>query len=290
MALAHDYATAGPLTDLTPVDAATLAGVPADPVEICRLVPGLVIHPLATEGLGLPGERFDENQLRPAASIVRAALRADPRPVDQPREAAGRVVGTCRHFAVLACALLRYRGIPARARCGFGSYFQPGLSLDHWITEYWDSADGRWVRVDVQHLPESFVARPQDLRPGEFLTGGEAWLACRAGTADPATFGVYGTENFGPAEIRGNVIRDLAALNKTEMLPWDEWGRMSASYRGETGADYDALMDVVAQACAAADKSGADEAGLAKPGLAKPGLTGLRLTPTPVPIWRCRRS
>jgi hypothetical protein len=222
-------------------------------VEICRLVPGLVVHPLATDGLGLAPERFDENQLRPAASIVAAALQADPRPLDQPRPAISRVVGTCRHFAVLGCALLRYRGIAARARCGFGTYFQPGQALDHWITEYWHSGDRRWVRVDTEHLEHSFVARPGDLQPGEFLTGGEAWAAHRAGTADAATFGVYATENFGPAEIRGNVIRDLAALNKTEMLPWDEWGRMTASYRGETGAEYDALMDTVAAVCGAAD-------------------------------------
>ena len=70
------------------------------------------------------------------------------------------------------------------------------------------------------------------------------------------------------------MIRDLAALNKTEMLPWDEWGRMSASYRGETGADYDALMDVVAQACAAADKSGADEAGAGEAGAGEAGADG----------------
>ncbi len=25
-----------------------------------------------------------------------------------------------------------------------------------------------------------------------------------------------------PAEISGNTVRDLAALNKVEMLPWDE--------------------------------------------------------------------
>ncbi|MFI6076422.1 hypothetical protein ACIA5C_33260 [Actinoplanes sp. NPDC051343] len=54
---------------------------------------------------------------------------------------------------------------------------------------------------------------------------------------------MWGTENFGPAEIRGNAIRDLASLNKLETLPWDEWGRMEASYQGETGADYDELMD-----------------------------------------------
>ena len=37
------------------------------------------------------------------------------------------------------------------------------------------------------------------------------------------------------------------------MLPWDEWGRMTASYQGETGADYDALMDKIAAVCAADD-------------------------------------
>ncbi len=55
------------------------------------------------------------------------------------------------------------------------------------------------------------------------------------------------------AEIRGNAIRDLAALNKVEMLPWDEWGPMRASYDGTTGADLDELIDEVAEACASDD-------------------------------------
>jgi hypothetical protein len=61
---------------------------------------------------------------------------------------------------------------------------------------------------------------------------------------------VYGTGNWGPAEIRGNAVKDLAALNKVEMLPWDEWGRMDASYQGQTGADYDELIDAIAKVCA----------------------------------------
>jgi hypothetical protein len=142
------------------------------------------------------------------------------------------------------------RGIAARARCGFGMYFRPGLSLDHWITEYWHEAAGRWVRVDTQHLEHSFVSHPEDLAPGEFLTGGEAWTGYRHGGIDAAAFGVAGTGNFGPAEISGNTIRDLAALNKVEMLPWDEWGRMTAAYAGQTGPDYDELIDEVAAACA----------------------------------------
>jgi len=176
-----------------------------------------------------------------------------------PREPRRRVIGTCRHFAVMSCALLRHRCIAARARCGFATYFQPGLGLDHWITEYWHDGDSRWVRIDSEVLDQSVVANPQDLGFREFLTGGEAWVAYREGHIDAAHFGVCGTENWGPGEIRGNAIRDLAALNKVEMLPWDEWGRMDASYKGETGADYDELLDTIAAVCASEDPSAVAE-------------------------------
>ena len=39
------------------------------------------------------------------------------------------------------------------------------------------------------------------------------------------------------------------------MLPWDEWGRMDASYKGQTGADYDELLDTIADVCAGDDPS-----------------------------------
>jgi hypothetical protein len=39
------------------------------------------------------------------------------------------------------------------------------------------------------------------------------------------------------------------------MLPWEEWGRMDASYQRQTGADYDQLMDTIAVVCAADDPS-----------------------------------
>ena len=126
------------------------------------------------------------------------------------------MVGTCRHFAVLACALLRYRGIPARVRCGFATYLQPGQGLDHWIAEYWAAAGAGWVRIEAEILGQSIVQRPHDLQPGEFLTGGEAWSAYRRREIDAAVFGVYATENWGPAEIRGSAVKDLAALNKVE--------------------------------------------------------------------------
>jgi Transglutaminase-like superfamily len=243
-----DYAVAGPLTDVDPV---SWTVTPADPVAVCWPVHELVIQPDQAGRAGLPGERFAENQVRPAARLLEILTGLDPAPVDVPRPPASRVVGTCRHFAVLACAFLRERGFAARVRCGFSTYFQPGQGLDHWIVEY--DRDGRWVRLDPELLGGSVLDRPDELRPGQFLSGGEAWVAHREGRIDASTFGVYGTDNWGPAEIRGNAVKDLAALNKVEMLPWDEWGRMTASYEGRTGADYDRLIDTVAAVCAGDD-------------------------------------
>lgn len=245
-----DYRAPGSLTSLEAIDSTVVGALGSGPVEICSPVPSLVVQPSDAEALGLGTERFATNQIRSAAKLVEALLALKPAALSQPRPPELRVVGTCRHFAVLSCALLRHEGVPSRVRCGFATYFQPGQGLDHWITEYWDATDRRWVRIDSEVLGGDVVDHPEDLRPGEFLSGGEAWTAYRNGDIDASTFGVYGTGNWGPAEIRGNVVKDLAALNKVEMLPWDEWGRMTAAYAGQTGPDYDELLDTVAIACA----------------------------------------
>jgi transglutaminase-like putative cysteine protease len=111
--------------------------------------------------------------------LIDALLALDPAPLAVAREPARRVIGTCRHFAVLSCALLRYRGIAARVRCGFATYFQAGQGLDHWITEYWHRDERRWVRIDSEILGQPVLPAPDDLRVGEFLSGGEAWTAGR---------------------------------------------------------------------------------------------------------------
>ncbi|MFC3452102.1 transglutaminase-like domain-containing protein [Amycolatopsis speibonae] len=175
MAKVLDYATPGPFTDLDGVSPLVLESFATDPVEICSPVHELVIQPTDTQALNLSAGRFDENQIRPAGELVRRLLALDPAPPATGREPGKRVVGTCRHFAVPSCALLRHRGIAARVRCGFATYFQPGQRLGHWITEYWDDDGSRWVRLDSEILGRTVLPHPHDLRPGEFLSGGEAW-------------------------------------------------------------------------------------------------------------------
>lgn len=78
--------------------------------------------------------------------------------------------------------------------------------VDHWIVEYWSSEERRWIRIDPEYvnLETPQPCRPHDLRPGEFLTAGEAWQLVRSGEEDPAEFGVFGTGNWGLGEVRGN--------------------------------------------------------------------------------------
>jgi hypothetical protein len=65
-------------------------------------------------------------------------------------------------------------------------------------------------------------------------------------------------------------VKDLAAVNKVEMLPWDEWGRMTEAYAGETGPDYDDLLDDVAAVLVADDTSAAAALYRGRPELAVP--------------------
>jgi hypothetical protein len=251
------YAAPGPFTTLTPRQANLVPRSDPEPAALCRLAQGLLVSPPDAALAGVAEERMAERDIRPAARIVDRALELDRSiPLDARRPLEHRVVGTCRHFAVLATAFLRAVGIAARARCGFATYFVPPQKVDHWVVEAWSGDGGRWIRIDPEYVDRETPAgaRAEDLRPGEFLTAGEAWQRIRAGEADAMEFGVFGTGNWGPGEVRGNAMRDLASVHrKVEMLPWDEWGPMAASYAGETGDDFDRLIDRVAAACAAED-------------------------------------
>ena len=153
----------------------------------------------------------------------------DNRPLFALRPPAKRLVGTCRHFSVLLVALLRQQGVPARAWCGFATYFTPGQFEDHWVSEYWSDAEARWVHLDaqldkLQRESLNLDFDPLDVPRNRFLVAGDAWRQCRAGEADPARFGIH--EMSGLWFVAANLLRDLAALNKVEMLPWDVWGAM----------------------------------------------------------------
>jgi hypothetical protein len=203
--------------------------LPVDPRRLALLVRNLIIHRREGERFGhvITERRLREDaEARYVSEMTRILRERSDAPPTRGREPGERFVGTCRDFSLLLCSMLRATGTPARLRCGFATYLVEGFHDDHWVTEY-RSPDGGWRLVDAQvaYGPYEVDFDPLDVPRNRFLVAGQAWRECRAGRRDPGTFGVAGLRGIrGLWYVRGNVLRDLAALNGVEVLPWDCWG------------------------------------------------------------------
>lgn len=240
-----------PLVAPLPADVATLAGIGQ----------GLAIHEYMASAYGvtIPEERKQESHIRPVEEMMERLLAVDDRPLVEARPPEKRLVGVCHHFMLFLVSMLRARGIPARGRCGFGAYFNPGYFEDHWVCEYWNEDEGRWRLADPQfdevwrrelRIDHDVLDVPRD----RFLIASDAWVQCREGQENPAKFGIFKGDLRGLWFIAGNLIRDAASLNKSEMLPWDLWGAMP--HPGETLSDAQlAFFDELALLTRAPDES-----------------------------------
>jgi hypothetical protein len=233
------------------------ADLPADASELARIARNLVIHrgegPFF--GVAIAADRLrDDAETRYADEILRLITARDDASLTQRREPGDRFVGVCRDFVLLHLSFLRHVGIPARMRIGFADYWgtQPQHG-DHVVTEYWHPVRG-WLLADPQLADPQVAATfavdfdPMDVPRDRFAVAGSAWLAIRAGQADPMTFGHWDPRDPMAGEwfIAHMVRLDLAAINRTEMLLWDIWGTDPDNYREMTGLIWD-LYDRVAE-------------------------------------------
>jgi hypothetical protein len=228
---------------MAPRHAALFDALPGDVASLAKIVPGLLLHQHIGPAYGEPiaAERAQEAHIRSADDVLACVLAHDGAALSTPRPLAKRAIGVCRHFTLLLVAMLRHKGVPARARCGFGAYFERGKYIDHWVAEAWDGA--RWMLVDaqldaVQRKLFHIAFDPLDVPRDEFLVAGDAWARCRDGDLDPDAFGIL--DMHGWWFIAGNVVRDVAALNNHVMLPWDVWGAMPQPGREPDAAAFDA--------------------------------------------------
>lgn len=208
--------------------------LPNDVGALVSIIQGLAIHEYVASsfyGVVLPEQRKSESHIRPLEGMLDRLFAIDDRPLTVARPPAKRLVGACHHFMLLLVAMLRAKDVPARGRCGFGSYFNPGFFEDHWVCEYWNDPEARWVLVDAQ-FDDIWRAKLKvdhdvlDVPRDRFLVAADAWKQCRAGKADPSKFGIFKGDLRGVWFIAGDLVHDVAALNKMEMLPWDTWGAM----------------------------------------------------------------
>lgn len=201
--------------------------------EIVSVVQGIIVDKdlLDLYDAALTSEQREDLDSRYTEVILERIISRNNKPLTKTRSFDKRFVGSCRDYALVLCSILRYKGIPARLRCGFDYYFniKPELYDDHWVCEYWDSNDKRWKLIDA-NVDDAVKKKYQieidtlDIPRDKFITAGRAWQMVRREGFSPDKFGVSSIDIKGLWFIRGSVIRDLAALNRIESLPWDYWG------------------------------------------------------------------
>jgi len=240
--------------------ATELRELPQDLAKQCEVIQGVLVHrdmaPWLYD-LKLTEQQRDDAHIRPIELMLKRIHELDDRPLTIARDPAHRMPTVCRHFTLMLTAILREHGVPARSRCGFGAYFNAGKFEDHWVCEYWNAQQSRWVLVDaqldaIQRKALNLKFDPLEVPRDAFIIAGDAWQQCRAGRADASRFGLSHINMAGLWFIAGNVIRDFAALNRMEALPWDVWGMMEMGDEALT-AERKALLDKVAALTMAGD-------------------------------------
>jgi len=231
-----------------------LAAITPEPRAIRQAVSGLLMHPFfaPTRGVEIPAAAQDDRQQRSVKAILDLVLSRDGRGLNSERAPQDRAFCVCAGFARLATAVFRTHGLPARCRAGFAAYFTPGFLEDHWVCEYRDG--DRWRLLDAQ-LDDTSVRdlgiafSPCDVPRDQFVDGSTAWCRARAGELDPTRMGLSGLGLSGMWFAAGEVMLDVAALNKEELLPWEKWSAGRELGPGsEIPARWLAELDAVADA------------------------------------------
>ena len=172
----------------------------------------------------VPWYRQPEDDVFPTASAMFAELyRRDPKGFVLERVAENKLVLTCRFTSILMASVLKIKGIPTRVRSGFAPYFNveglPGGKIDdHWINQYWNEQESRWVTIDVDGSIEGYLKfDPYDIPGGTFDFPADAWLAVRSGKTEGDHFWNAGGHG-GLIAIAWELFYDFHCLMNDEVI------------------------------------------------------------------------
>ncbi len=139
-------------------------------------------------------QQCQDDVLPTAPAMLAELYRRDKRGFVMDRSEPNKLILTCRFISILMASILKSKGIPCRVRSGFAPYFNvsglPGeKSDDHWINQYWNQKETRWVTIDVDGSLEGYLKfNPYDMSQGVFDFSADAWLNVRRKKIDGEHF------------------------------------------------------------------------------------------------------
>lgn len=168
----------------------------------------------------IPWYRQPEDDSFPTATAILAELyRRNRRGFVLDRKDSAKLVLTCRFVAILMASILKSKGIPSRVRSGFAPYFKMfgDKSVDHWINQYWNKKEKRWVTIDVDGSLSGLKFDPYDIQDGVFDFSADAWIAARKGKIDANHFWNAGGHE-GLVIIAWELFYDFHCLMNNEII------------------------------------------------------------------------
>lgn len=161
--------------------------------NLCLLQRHQIIHPVAImrqrgvkdtfhgDMTKIPADRllFENERYQTAVSILAELLRREAL-YSTERKIENKLHLCCREQAILLAAILKAKGMAARVRSGFAGYIsKDGVNHDHWITEYYDQEQERWVLTDADCCCEDVDFNIYDIPRERFIFGAQAYLGLR---------------------------------------------------------------------------------------------------------------
>lgn len=162
--------------------------LPNDIEALCLLQRRQIFHPVTVIGALNNKNNFEVSKTRlvfeddifpTACSMLNELLRLDNN-YSIERKDKDRIYVTCRGQAILLTAILKAKGYSARVRSGFAPYIKyDGIAHDHWIVEFYNTEEKRWVLVDPDFCLDNPKFNPFDVPRNEFIFGAQAYLGLR---------------------------------------------------------------------------------------------------------------
>lgn len=160
----------------------------------------------------------EDDNLTTASAMLTELYRRDERGFVADRKVRAKLVLTCRYDSIIVASILKSKGIPSRVRSGFAPYFIDGKSIDHWINQYWDDSQHRWVTIDVDgSISHNGSFDAYDLPDGTFDWPAQAWIDVRRGKTEPSYYWNAG-DFSGLMPIAWELFYDFHCLMNNEVV------------------------------------------------------------------------
>lgn len=164
--------------------------------------------------------RCEDDVLLTVPAMMAELYRYDSRGFVLDRKTEDKIVVTCRYVSILMASILKAKGIPARCRAGFcviDERYKDKVSGDHWIVQYYNNKENRWVNVDTDRISCLDTDYDYcDLPNERFDFVANAWLDVRRGKQDINYFR-HGSKVKGLGMLARSLFYDFHALMNDEI-------------------------------------------------------------------------